>query len=379
MAHRLLPWGAVPHSDIRSVLRTVLDDRRRAKPGEPPQQEDSFVHASPQYQIVLHLGPAPQISALRIVDVTPAMPETGQGVADAVVQALARAGLGPEDFRARILLAVDGTDPMTAVLAYAAAVGLTGRFVDALVEGRVVPLARLAEQRSALADAGRPGETVEALEADDTEDGPLADLVSAGPDPRTVSMFRYAWHVRLTVSGGPAVALVHFVTVASVRRRGTAERFPQLAPNTRAAAGPDVEHDPDLDVDAEALRRAGAALRRAHRLDNRREIVAPTEPTARMLRLRAAAVVPVAGVMLRLGSVLDEAGERWRCPRPQRHTNGDSNPSMVQRDDNMVRCGRCDIEPVDPLRLVMDALGMSVDEAAAWISSGAARPVAGGT
>lgn len=324
------------------------------------------MHTSPQYQIVLHLGPPPQTSALRIADVTPSEPQTGQNLADAVVQALARAGLGPEDFRARILLAVDSRDPMTAVLTYAAVVGLAGRYVDAMVDGRVLPLAKLAEQRSVPPDAGRPGEAVEVLEADGAEEGLLAHPAS-GLDPKTVSLFRYAWQVRLTLSGEPAEALARFVAVASVRRRGTAERFPLLVPGTQAASG-------SADVDADVVRRAGAALRRAHRLDNRREIVTPAEPTARMLRLRSAAAAPVAEVMLRLGSALDEAGERWRCPRPQRHTNGDRNPSMVQRDGNQVRCARCDIEPVDPLRLAMDVLGVSVDEAAAWIRSGAARP-----
>ena len=119
-------------------------------------------------------------------------------------------------------------------------------------------------------------------------------------------------------------------------------------------------------VDLEEVRKAGAALRRAKRVDDRSEVASPIDLSARQRYLMQAASVSVEETLMRLDSHVNAETGFWRCSRPNRHRNGDANPSS-HVEDNKVRCYRCDKEPLDSLRLVMDTLSITPDEAATWL------------
>ena len=119
-------------------------------------------------------------------------------------------------------------------------------------------------------------------------------------------------------------------------------------------------------VDLEEVRKAGAALRRAKRVDDRSEVASPIDLSARQRYLMQAASVSVEETLMRLDSHVNAETGFWRCSRPNRHRNGDANPSS-HVEGNKVRCYRCDKEPLDSLRLVMDTLSITPDEAATWL------------
>jgi hypothetical protein len=125
--------------------------------------------------------------------------------------------------------------------------------------------------------------------------------------------------------------------------------------------------EPSLDsrnsVDLEDLSRETAELRRNNKTDNRDALVETVEPSARQKQLIQAADTEMLVVLNMLGSEQNIETGYWRCTRPERHRNGDANPSCVV-EDNTMRCFRCDAEPVDALRLVMDTLNLSPDDAA---------------
>lgn len=92
--------------------------------------------------------------------------------------------------------------------------------------------------------------------------------------------------------------------------------------------------------------------------------------TQRQERLNKAASWDIEDVMVRLGARLGTDGEHWHCPRPERHNNGDANPSIKLTAPAAMRCYKCDSEEMDSLRLVMDVLGDDPDTSADWILEG---------
>lgn len=100
-------------------------------------------------------------------------------------------------------------------------------------------------------------------------------------------------------------------------------------------------------------------------LDAPAELVEAGDPLPYVRGVEAARKADVRAVLRIMNSVSveTEEGERWRCVRPQNHTNGDKNPSMVI-EGNKVRCFRCDPEPRDPVSLVMSVGAMTPAEAA---------------
>ena len=121
-------------------------------------------------------------------------------------------------------------------------------------------------------------------------------------------------------------------------------------------------------LDLEAIRKEGGKIRRSSRTDDRTELMSPVDLTMRQRVLMEAAEVNVEETLVKLHSHRNEDTGLWRCSRPQNHRNGDANPSS-HVDDNKVRCYKCDLEPLDPLRLVMETLNISPDDAATWLLS----------
>lgn len=288
-------------------------------------------------------------------------------VVSATIAGLRASGLTPADFRSRVIVLVpDGLD---CLIPYAALCGFAGRRIDAYAGGVVLPLSRPARDGADIPDAGRPPQHLMwgQVGGPDAEGVPTVRLVSAGQGlvaPEAASVIRYAARLRMVPPDSARAALAMFVLVAALRRRSD-DRFPYLS--TGHEPVPETKDDPRQGIDLEQIRRAAAQYRqelRAVRLGS--EVVAPVPLSPRDRRLAEANEVPIGDLLRRLGSTPADAG-RWHCPRPDRHRNRDENPSMKVYGGNRTRCRRCDVEKVGPLKLVIDALGVTPDEAATFI------------
>lgn len=307
-------------------------------------------------------GPAAP-EGIKTVDFVP-----GDGdVVSATIDGLRATGLVAADFRARVIfLASDGPESL---IPYAALCGLAGRRIDAYAGGVVLPFSRLAEKGSDLPDAGRPDEflTWAQVGGPDAEGVRTVRFAPAGQSPvspEAASVIRYAARLRMVPPDSARDALTMFVLVAALRKRAD-DRFPYLSTGTEPV--PETKDDPRQGVDLELIRRTAGQYReelRASRLDS--EVVEPVPVSPRNRRLAEANAVEIGTVLRRLGSTPDAEG-RWHCPRPDRHSNRDENPSMKAYGHNRTRCQRCDAEKIGPLKLVIDVLGITPDEAAAFI------------
>lgn len=274
---------------------------------------------------------------------------------DAALAALADSGLRASDFRARARVALSaGVDPAAAVVTYATLAGFAGRFLDVVdPAGTLVPLE---------SDPALPADRIDPRPELVTVGITVDDAPAVAPDALAdaADLIHSARRVRFVAGPDALGAIVTFVKIARLRRRGDQDRFPQLV--TAPAADAPV-------VDLDLLRRAARERRRAV-IDA--PVVAAVPLSARLVRLQTAAAVPIEVVLTRLGSARDPDSGLWRCPRPVRHRNGDQNPSLRVVSDR-VQCFVCDAERVDALRLVMDTRDLTPDEAAEWLLSSPSR------
>lgn len=275
-------------------------------------------------------------TASRSVELDLGLPSELEGTD--VTSALSAAGVTAADIRSRTVLHTKGIGATDLAVMVSALYGFTGRWVHVNLDGEMVDLPSVA------AHAPAPGPRPEE---------PPQEVIVSGTSLTDVAPF--ARRALLAESVGPAGLLMLLAIVATMRRRGRSERFPL------------VLTDDGHEVRLEDARRAGSRLRSESRRAPESPLAQCMEPSSRITRMNEAAEVPIQDVLIRLGSTSDESGERWHCPRPDRHTNGDQSPSMAITADNTTQCFRCDPERVDAVRLVADALGLTGDEAADWI------------
>lgn len=314
-------------------------------------------------------GSPPAPEGIKVVDVTAG---TGTGdIVAATIESLRSSGLTPADFRARVIFMAP--DDPRCLVAYAALCGFAGRRVDAYAGDAVLEFSRLDPDGSAFADAGRPDGFLMWAQAGapgipDALGMPTVRLAPNTPDiatPEAVSVIRYAARLRMVAPPTARDALAMFLLIAAIRRRAD-DRFPYLSTGTEPA--PDTKDDPTQGIDLEKIRRAAAEYRQQLRAARRgAEIVPPVPVSAHNRRVAEANKVSITTVLARLGSTADSTTGRWSCPRPDRHSNGDLNPSMKVFSDGRARCQRCDAEKIGPVRLIVDVLGLTPDEAADFI------------
>jgi hypothetical protein len=311
-----------------------------------------------EYELYLYVSddPLPAVSDASVVDLTPK-----DRSAEAVLAAIVSAGLTAADLRTRTLFLAGSGPVERAVSVYAAVCGFAGRPLDFSDLDEVTVVRSIYDPLVLPTELPRPAETPEQMVVS------AADVV-AGLDAAVLPAVHFAKRVALGASSSMTSTLEAFVTLAALRRRGPVEKFPHLMPADSPLPGDDF--DGSL-LDLDALRRAGAQLRRDRRIDDRDTVVERVAATPRSLRLVAAAALPFDGVLSRLGSVRDESTGFYRCPRPERHRNGDATPS-ARLSEHGFRCFRCDAETVDALRLVMDVRGLAPDAAADWLLDTAA-------
>lgn len=313
---------------------------------------------SHEYQVCIHVGDRPDLRAFRFADVTPT-----STTAVSMLDALAAMELTAADLRARTLFVTDAGRPDAAVLAYAALIGFAGRRLDFSDSDAAFEASSLHNTHARLVeDVERPDDAPDFLQVGG--EGPVGvPFIPAGAALTTedIRMIRYAKRLRLYVGAlGAVEALSLLIAVGALRQRAGADRLPLLVLD---ATAPLTDENGVVGVDLDLLRRNANELRRSRRIDDRDALVDTIDTTPRIDRLRCAAAVPIEAALHLLGSHQDPESGYWRCPRPDRHRNGDANPSL-KVTDGRVRCYRCDTESLDSLRLVIDTLGCSPDDAA---------------
>lgn len=335
------------------------------------------------YNLCVYCGPAaPVLEGVRVVDVTPASLDP-----DEVARAVADSGLTPADFRSRAVYLTDAPQEI-ALATYAVVCGFAARYLDLIAAGQTL---NTTPYGASHAVPPKPIRTPAHLFVSTVARPDLDALVlSRTTTAHDGSLIHHATRVTIVPSESLADTARSLLALAALRRRGAAERFPGLlgpvpspteVPAEVAldaeiadvpAGAPTAEHHPSLPggfIDLEDLRRRGSALRRSTRPDTTGRLAPVVEASARLARLERVSQYPVEVILDRLGARSGpDTPQLWHCPRPERHTHGDANPSM-RVEEGHVRCFRCDPEPVDALDLVIDALGATADEAADWIES----------
>lgn len=345
------------------------------------------------YQLALSAG-ASRDDVIKIADVFKDL-SLDAPTAEALLGRLGDLNLTPADMRSKILFAADGRVD-TALVGYAGVCGFASRLVDvATPAGLAQCAARYGSARKLVKDVRRPevrpdrvrvvpsaehpaaNPDLPVVDADGNEADGEVTVVVVDPmaklgdlDADVVSAVRFGRSVEMVAPGHVVTAIAQFVTVAGLRRRKDGDRYPQLL----------VPSDDGVSVvDLDGVRSQAGELRR-----QLRPYVSDVAPKVaageRVVRLQEAAERDAFEVLRLLGSTsalemaaaegetlegeqAEKAAALWRCVRPERHRNGDMNPSM-RVSDGKIRCFRCDGEYVDVVRLTADALGVSADEAA---------------
>lgn len=315
------------------------------------------------YLLYIYVGDGnPKLpGAISVVNITPSA-----STLEDTLSTLAAAALTAADLRTRTLFVAGPGSVERAVLVYAALCGFAGRHLDFTDMLSVTDARAMHDSMLEVVDTGKPLVPDERLVI---VVGDSFDIAAELPIDEFMKI-RYTRQV-LFVANQRSVreSLESLVTCNGIRARGTSERFPVMLPaHVHAEFDLGQEVLPVECVDLEVLRKQAAQLRRDRRIDDRGEIVAAEEVGSRCQKLIDASVVDPALILVRLGSVFNEETGFWRCPRPERHRNGDANPS-ARVQDNTFRCFRCDLEHIDSLRLVMDTKGLCPDDAADWIAA----------
>lgn len=296
---------------------------------------------------------------MTVIDVTPSSSKL-----EDVMEKLRTCGIKPADLRARTVFLAEG-DVETAMAMYAALIGFSSRRIDIASGSDLLDVTPIHESARRLEDTGKPEEPAELIQVGKIH--PELPSVGAGTvmTEDQVTLIRYARHARLAPVGEDMISVAsQFILVSGMRVRNGGDRLPVLVKGDEPVPAEDSEEVLGLDLDA--IRREAIEYRKTQRFDERSAIVPKVEPSERQQHLIAASEKPIEETLERLGAQYDTETELWHCPRPSRHTNGDANASL-KASKNLVRCYRCDFEPVDSVRLVADVLECSADEAADWL------------
>lgn len=319
------------------------------------------------YSIVLASGTdnLPPID-VPTVDITPT-----ERTASGVLARIKEAGLSVADVRTDALLVFGTDDVVGNLVVYAAIVGLSGRFPDVAVNGRILPAGALNRKVRRQKDAGRPPQRpvhvqIGTVGRHDMVEIPFEQL----PDAKALSLTRAAKRCRLVPPAEALAALHQMVAVSGVRARGNEERMPFIVAGTEPAAALETAKDP-IGVDLEQVRRDAVAMRREVRGDDRNVLVDAEPLSDRQQQLLKAGEVDVLSVLDRLGVSFDAIEDRWVCPRTHNHPEDDP-VAFLNHSKGKMRCGRCDAERLDVLRLVMELRRCTPDEAADWLLADAA-------
>lgn len=285
------------------------------------------------------------------------------------LDALEKSGLTSADTKTKTLVVL-GENSLAALLVYSALCGMSSRTLDCEAGGTLCRFVSVSNPGGPQPEAAPEDLILLGVDLD------FSEMLAGGNFMRVHAAKKVvltgAFSTNPNLSPAEFLEIVQAVMlVASVRQRPGTGRYPSLY--VSPVPDPSDEErirqgDTSLLVDLEAARKDGEKVRRSSRTDDRSELMPPVDLTPRQRTLLAAAETDVERTLVRLNSYRNMDTGLWRCSRPGNHRNGDANPSS-HVEDNKVRCYKCDLEPLDSLRLVVETLGLSPDDAAVWLAS----------
>lgn len=303
------------------------------------------------YHITLYAGERPDVESITMCHLN-----MNEPTVEGSLSMLRESGLNAADLRSKTLFHPDSTRPLISLLMYTALLGFAGRkidFTDGLSVYDPISIEKIVLSEYNL-EIHKESEVEKVLIGPrNLTHEPEYEYIDIDSklDYYSMNLIKQSKDVIVDITNTSSInTLLIFNTVASLRAKNSNERLPKIA------------HAGSV-YNLEEIRKACNELRRSTRTDDRDTIVDKANLTDRELKLLKASRVPIEKALTLLGSEKNDQTDFWRCPRPTRHKNGDANPSLKISEEK-VRCFRCDQEPIDSLRLVVDSLGCSPDDAA---------------
>lgn len=315
------------------------------------------------YIVCLYTGSKPDLNAQTFINITP----ESSSVED-MISSITHANISAADLKAKTVISLEG-DVERSVLMYALITGFAGRRIDFMSDGVLVDSnAMYSSVYDLVKDLEKPELLPEFTQIgkEATEGVYWVDL-NAKLSLEDLFHIRFSKRVRISIDDITTnKALTTLITAAAIRNRNGSDRFPVLVKyhNDTLFTSKENEDEPvAFGNDLEQIRRKGNEMRRENKLDDRSTVVSKEELTDRLEIIDSASKIDISKALIMLGSEYNADTDFWRCPRPARHKNGDANPSM-KIIEGKVRCFRCDQEPVDAVRLIVDTLNLTADDAA---------------
>ncbi|MGW4114648.1 hypothetical protein ACWEFJ_27555 [Actinosynnema sp. NPDC004786] len=356
---------AGPHA-VGSALAWLREATAPDGAGAPASADPSRpAPAMLRYDVAIrtpHSPPAPPGLAVHEVEVPWTFEEPCEPKS-ATVDALRASGLTLADAASKIVfIAPPG---VRALPVFAALAGFAHRWVDVLADGDVLGLAD--HRPEGVGDPVRPdahlpwaqvgGAPVEGMPTVAFPSDP-----DSWPDDTTAGTLRYAARLRMVPPESPSAALRLLVKLTALRTRGANWRLPVLS--TGGEPLPTDKSTRDQGLDLEAIRQAAKAYRKELvRGTETVEVVPPPAVSPFDRRIAEANATDAVALLRRLGAVSDD-GSRWTCPRDP---GGQGQHVLKVRGVSLVACKSCYPQKVGLVRLTMDALRLTPDEAAAFI------------
>lgn len=333
------------------------------------------------YHVCLYVGQTPpQVHpGTKVINLTPQAPTV-----DAIKDVIEKATITPSDLRSRVLFfCADNNYRDHALAVYAFLTAFAHRRLDAAfsLDDTPIALGELDKSIRSLPTVTRPELPVADVQIGGTPQPDVTHVQLTGaPTVEQITLIRFARNLHFVAPPETGTALQQFIALSAIRARGTHEKFPILTHD------PASEPEEPTAIYLDRIRMAGEEARQSLRSDNR-EAIAEVAENKIFERFQEADQVPMEKTLTRLGAKCQSVEqpvknpregepetitvELWHCPRPERHTNGDANPSAritVKNEKEYFQCFRCDKERIGPLRLTMDVRGMTGVEATQWLT-----------
>ncbi|MEV5506650.1 SAV_2336 N-terminal domain-related protein [Streptomyces orinoci] len=346
---------------------TWVDARAMRRLGIPLPDTPAPPTTPPRYDLAIRTRHSPStppgLAARDVVIPWSSREETDPK--SATIDTLRQMGLTLGDAAAKIVfIAPSG---VKALPPYAAVVGFTHRWVDAYADGSVLELADSEPYSEGIGNVTKPDVILSWAQVGGPQtDGMLTVPFPPDPDGRleetTAGVIHYAPRLRMVPPDSASAALRMLRRVAALRIKEKNWRFPVLS--TGAEPLPVDKLTQGQGVDLELIRQAGEHYRReVVKAGETTEVVPVPQISPLNQRIAEANAADPARLLRRLGATSDD-GLGWACPR----NRGDhAHDALKVSAGGLISCKRCYPRRVGLVRLTMDTLLLTPDEAAAFI------------
>jgi hypothetical protein len=261
--------------------------------------------------------------------------------------------INPNDLKSKTLVSLSSIDSKDLVLSiYSFIIGYAGRRVDFSFDGYITKIDKLHNFARKKIDAGKIElQNEEVIIGDKKNSEEININFKSEITPDLVSTLRYAKKLIIKESSiSVQQELLQFVIISSLRIKDKAENLPSFC---------NIIGDC---IDLDEYRKKGSEYKKRLRSVIEIELIERTDLSERQVEIEKYDQIDIAKVISFLGSKKNEDLDLWHCTRPYNHRNKDANPSMTIID-NKTRCFRCDTEEIGPIRVILETLNISPDDA----------------